>query len=359
MVQTGAIAAVAFVLGDYLNEIVPLGSYGPALYAGAAILLLTALNIRGVFATKNFQNFFTLATLTSVVLLVVAAFASPESSNNATRDAVASLPAKSSNYGFAMIFVLLTFGGWNEVSYLGTELKDARRKILKVLIAGLAAITASYLLLNAAYLHVLGLEGVRRSDAVAADALRAAAGEQGAFAISALISLATLTTLNATLFTGARSACAFGRDYPQLSWLGRWESKSETPAMALGAQAIVALLLVGVGAWSRNGFVAMVEYTAPVFWFFFLLSTLSLFVFRKRFPQPTQAFRVPLYPLPPVLFSLACLYMLYASLRHTGAGALWGIGVLLLGIPLFAWGRSRARCPNPRQMSLRPTPEQS
>ena len=108
--------------------------------------------------------------------------------------------------------------------------------------------------------------------------------------------------------------------------------------MERARQALLALLLIGVGAATRQGFAAMVEYTAPVFWFFLLLTGLALFIMRRR-GLPAGAFRVPLYPLTPVLFCGGSLFMLHASLVHTGAGALFGVAILVMGLPLWRLAR--------------------
>lgn len=115
-----------------------------------------------------------------------------------------------------------------------------------------------------------------------------------------------------------------------------------TAACAFAAQGAIALALVFAGSLAREGFAAMVEYTAPVFWLFFFLAGLSLIVLRFREPEAERPFRVPLYPLTPLLFCAACLYMLQSSLAYAGAGALAGIVVLLAGVPvLFAAGQRR------------------
>jgi basic amino acid/polyamine antiporter, APA family len=333
VIQTGAIAIVAYVLGDYLSQIMPLGPQGPTLYAAASIIGLTLLNLAGLASSKALQNVLTVVTLLTIALIAgVGFFATPAVTPIALDTVAVPSPGIA---GVAMIFVLLTFGGWNEAAYLASELRDVKRNMVKVLFIGLAVVTATYLLINLAYLKVLGLEGMRASDAVAADLLRVSFGEQGAVLISVMIAFATLTTLNATIFTGARSGCALGRDFRVFNWLGHWNERGATPANALIAQAAIALVLVIAGAFTRTGFVTMVEYTAPVFWFFFLLTAVSLFVFRRRFPQAPLPFRVPLYPITPILFCCSCAYMLYSSLMHTGVGALLGVGMLVLGLPLY------------------------
>ena len=90
--------------------------------------------------------------------------------------------------------------------------------------------------------------------------------------ISILVAVAALTSINATMIVGARTNFAVGRDWPQLARLGRWDAERGTPTVALLLQSGIALVLVAVGAWAGSGFRAMVEFTAPVFWLFFLLS---------------------------------------------------------------------------------------
>jgi amino acid transporter len=117
--------------------------------------------------------------------------------------------------------------------------------------------------------------------------------------------------------------------------MGGWDETTGGPVNALAVQGTISLTLVLLGTLTRNGFVTMVEYTAPVFWLFFLLTTLSLIVLREREPGAFRSFRVPFYPLTPVLFGAVCLCMLISSLQYTGIGALTGIVVLVAGIPFL------------------------
>lgn len=178
---------------------------------------------------------------------------------------------------------------------------------------------------------LLGLGGMAASDAVAADLVRAAFGPTGSAVMSAIVVAAALTSANATMITGARSVYAVGRDFPALGFIGRWDRQHGTPRAAMLAQGVLSLLLVGLAATAIDGFRTAVEYTAPVFWLFFLLVGLSLFVLRRRDPARARPFRVPLYPLLPLLFCATSAYLLYSSLAYTGMGALVGVGVLALG----------------------------
>ncbi|PZU51232.1 MAG: amino acid permease [Sphingomonas sp.] len=338
VIQTGAIAGVAFVMGDYAAQLLPLGAYGPALYAAMAIILFTSINVAGTFQSKVLQISVTFVEVGAIVAIIAfGLLGSPETPTPA--------PAPGSGgsaLGLAMVFVLLTYGGWTEAAYLTGELDEAPRNIAKVLIIGTAVISGLYVLTNLALLAILGLDGLRGSEAVAADMMRQVAGPSGAVVVSIAIVVAAASTLNATIFTGARVYYAMAKDLTVLPGVGEWNQRRRNPANGLIAQAIVALALVGVGAATRNGFEAMVEYTAPVFWGFLLLVGAGLIVLRIREPDRILPYRVPLYPLIPALFCLTCGYMLYASIAYTGLASLVGVAVLAAGAPLLLFRRKEA-----------------
>ena len=246
-----------------------------------------------------------------------------------------------------MIFVLLTYGGWNEAAYLAGEVRDPRRNMIRILVGGILAVTVLYLLVNLGYLAALGLGGMRQSRAVAADVMRVVTGEKGALLLALIVCLAALTTVNAAIFTGARTNYALGRDFALFARLGSWREAGSTPGNALLLQGAIALALVLVASFTPDGFSAMVAYTAPVFWTFFLLTGLTLFVFRRAGGDP-PAFRVPLYPVVPLAFCGMCAYMLYSSVNYVrfavefGVPVLAGLVIMFAGIPLYFLARRKA-----------------
>jgi basic amino acid/polyamine antiporter, APA family len=339
VIQTGAIALVAFVFGDYASQILRLGDNSAAIYAAAAVIALTALNYVGTMESKRLQIFMQYLVFAALAFIALAGLFTGLPEKQAPAQAGAVAP-----FGLAMIFVLLTYGGWNEAAYLGGEVRDARRNMLRVLIGGIVVVTAFYLLVNIGYLAALGLQGMRESKAVAADVLRVAIGDQGALAVSLIVCVACLTTMNAAIFTGARTTYAFGHDFRMFRLLGIWRESGSTPANAILVQGAITLALVAASSVTPDGFQAMVAYTSPVFWIFFLLTALTLFVFRRR-EGGNPAFRVPLYPLVPLAFVAACLYMIYSAINYArfavefGAPVVAGIIIMLAGIPLYFLAR--------------------
>jgi amino acid transporter len=331
VIQPGSIAMLAFVFGDYLSTISPLSDSTHSLYAALSVVILTVLNLMGVQKGKWTQNLLTAIKVIGLFAVVLVGMMAPPSSS----PMVPAHPHLGTSFGLAMVFVLLTFGGWNEAAYISAELYEVRRNMVRALLWGVGIITVIYLLMNLAYLRGLGLEDISQSEVVAADLMRRILGESGAQFISLLIIVSALGAINACIFTGARTNYALGQDFSMFGFLGKWQERSNTPTNALLFLGTVSLMWVLLGAFARKGFVAVVQYTAPVFWCFFLLVGLSLFVLRIKDPEASRPFRVPLYPFTPLLFCMTCIYMLQSSVVYVGGGAFVGLAVLGAGALLL------------------------
>jgi len=335
VIQTGSIATLSFVAGDYAQQLLPLGSFGPAIYAALSVIVFTYLNILGIRQTTTVQKVLETITVLGLVALILAGFSG---------GAPAPAPAASSGanwggLGLAMVFVLFTFGGWNEAVYVSAEVRDGSRNMVRGLIIGIGVITLLYVIVNIAFIYALGVGGMAGSKALGTDVMRTALGDGAALFMTVLILVIVLTSVNVTILTGARTGYAVGRDFHPFRFLGHWTEGASQPVRALLAQGGISLVLVVLGALSREGVKTMVEYLSPVFWLFFLLTGFSLIVLRYREPDAERPFRVPLYPITPVIFCLSSAYVLYSSLAYTGVGALVGVAVLVAGLPFLIWIR--------------------
>jgi amino acid transporter len=336
VIQTGSIALLAFVLGDYASAVLPLGAYSTPLYAGVVVAALTLLQMAGAPKAAFAQNLLTSIEVLGVLLVAFVGLLGPSAPAAATASS-----AGGAGFGLVMVFVLLTYGGWNEASYVSAEVREPGRNMARALVLSIVIVTALYVAVNIGLVRGLGLSTLAGSKAPAADLLERMTGRATAVVVSLMVVVSTLTSINATVFTGARSAYAVGRDFAPFRLLGRWHAGRQAPVNALLVQAVIALLLIGVGAFTRRGFETMVEYTAPVFWTFILLAGVALFVLRRREPTRPRPFRVPFYPLTPLVFCATCAYLLYSSLAYTGFGALLGVAVVAVGaVVLFVSSRS-------------------
>lgn len=345
VIQTGAIAMVAFVFGEYATQLAPLGPHSSAIWAALGIAALTALNLAGTIPSARLQRIVQTLLVAALIAIAAAGMLAEAPARAAPPPGGASV-----SFGLAMILVLLTYGGWNEAAYLGGEVRDARRNMKWVLVSGIVAVTLIYLLVNIGYLAALGLAGMRESKAVGADVMRLVAGDRGAALLALVVCFSALTTMNAAIFTGARTTWAFSRDFPMFGPLGIWRAAGSTPANALVLQGAIALVLVFAGAFTRDGFEAMVAYTSPVFWTFFLLTSITLFRFRIREHRGAierAEVRVPLYPVLPLVFSGACLYMIWSSINYVryvpkfGHLVAAGLIVMAAGVVLYLLARRR------------------
>lgn len=335
IIQTGSIALLAFIVGDYMSELYRLGIYSSSLYAAFVVIGLTAINIIGVRIGTGTQKLFVGLQFAGLFILIVSAFLLAPSERPVLEQTTSAIEGNSTAIGAALIMVLLTFGGWNEAGYISAEMRGGSKKMARVMVISILVITSIYLLINAAYLHVLGIDQMAESEAVAVDLMRAVLGERGAFFIGLLVILAALTSTNATIFTGARTNQALGRDFSFFGYMGTWNTKKSTPVNALLVQGAIATFLIFVGSFARSGFQSMVDFTAPIFWFFILCTGLALFILRRKEPNAHRPFKVPLYPVLPFIFCLSSAYLLYSSLLFAGRGTWLAIGILLSGTLFF------------------------
>ena len=333
VIVAGSIAVFAYLFGDYLSRVINLGAHSSAIWAALVVVVLTGVNYCGIREGKATQNVFTVLEVGGLVLIIVAGlfFAAPPAAVVPAAAGADQPWYMGAGIGSAMIFVLFTYGGWNDAAYISAEVRNRDRNMVRALLIAISVVALLYVLVNFAYLKGLGYDQMARSNAVAADLLKAVWGPTGEKVIAIMIAIAALTSVNGSMIVGARSNYALGRDWPMLSYLGQWHEASGSPRNAMLVQGAIALALVGLGAIQNSGFKGLVEYSLPVFWGFFLLTGIALFVLRAKEPDAPRPFKVPMYPVVPAIFVLMCGYLLYSSLTYHRTHALVGLGVLAVG----------------------------
>jgi len=336
VITTGSIALLGFVFGDYMSKLLSLGPYSSALYAALTVIVLTAINIAGLRESARTQNVLTLIEVGGLVLVIVAGLMIGGSAPIASSPPPASsgFPAM---FGLAMVFILLTYGGWNEAAYISAEVKGGKRAILKALVLALLLITACYIVFVLALLYGLGFDGIQKSNAVAADVVGKAFGSFGITLVGLGVAVATLTSINATMLVGARTNYALGNDWPIVAFMSRWHGERDAPVRAFLVQGALALALIVLGAIETDGFKTMVEFTAPVFWFFFLLTGIAVFVLRFKYPHVARPFKVPLYPVLPLAFIATCAYLLYSSITYAQSQKAVHVAFYVMAAGVVAW----------------------
>lgn len=336
VINSGSIALLGYVLGDYLNVVAPLGPAGPAVYAAVAVVVLTAFNLRGAgrghdaadYGLTGLEVMGLLVMVTAAIALIVRGVPAADSLH------LASIEAPAATFGYALVYALLAFGGWSEIATLSAEVRDPKRGMPRALLLAVALITALYLAVNWAFWYGLGLEGLASSQAPAAELIAKAFGPWASAITALAIAFAVITSINATIVVGARTTFACARDWPAVRAIGRWDAHRQIPAAAVWAQGAIALALVVFGAF-YDGFATLVDYTAPVYWLFLATSGLAVIVLRLRFPNAPRPYKTPLYPVLPLVFTASSLAMMGSAISYvtlqSGAGALVSIAVLSSG----------------------------
>jgi amino acid transporter len=343
VINTGSIALLSFVFGDYLTRLVDLGAHSPAIWAAIVVVVLTAVNLASLEASARTQNWLTLLEVGGLLVVCAAgAAAAPHATSHAAW--FASSPG-AGMVGLAMVFVLLTYGGWNEAAYLSAELKGGRRAIVVTLLVSLLIITALYVATNAALVAGLPFDALARSNAAPAELVVRTFGSLAGDVLAGFVAVATLTSINATMLVGARTNYALSGDWASLRLIGGWNAQRGVPTRALLAQSAIALALVAFGAAQRDGFEAMVEFTAPVFWAFLTLVGISLMLLRRRDSIAARPFRVPLYPLTPLAFVATCAFLCYSSVGYAMSRSAIHVSLVVMaaGVAALAFTRYRTR----------------
>ncbi len=358
VILTGSIGMMAFVFADYAAS---LWGTSPSLSAALAVIAITACNVAGVVAGKRAQNVLTSVKVIGLGAIVVAGLCfAPDAAPALER------PAQAGSFGLAMILVLYTYGGWNDAAFVAAEVRDPARNISRALLLGTLAITIIYLLVNTAFIVALGFDAAREARAIAAQVLARALGPAAGAVMAVLVMISALGAVNGLIFTGSRVYASLGADHRLFRGLAAWHPRLGSPLWSLCAQAAVSVLMILVlgtssgravvdrvlvaaggspAAWQgHGGFDTLLRCTAPVFWGFFLLTGISLFVLRFKDRERERPFRVPLYPLLPLVFCGTCAFMLYSAVDYAGRLTLLGVIPLLLGIPLYVLSR-RASSP--------------
>ena len=341
VVRPGDITIMAFAFATYARSVFdPLASHpeiSQRLFAAVAVLVLTAINVVGVREGKWTQNLLTVVKASGLLFIVgVALF----SGAPATKPA---LPEQPLSLSLALIFVLFTYGGWNEMAYVAAEVKNPARNIVRALMTCTIAVMVLYLLVNGAFIYSLGYEGLATSEAVAAESVSKLLPSIGARIISVLVCISALGAVNGLIFTGARISYAMGQEHRLFQRLGSWNRRSGTPIPALLLQGVIAIGLIML----FGGYIDAILYTAAAVYTFYMGTSLAVIVLRVRQPEVQRPFKTWAYPLTPLVFAGVCAFLIQSSVRYALACKVVSLyilaGVISLGVVVFRLTRRGER----------------
>jgi len=338
VIATGACAAVAYTFGSYAAALFALSDAWIKPIAIFAIVSLSCVNYLGVAEGAMTQNIFTVLKLGALAVVIGFGLVLPFEAPGPIHVLVLRPPTGWQlplAVGTALVPILFAYGGWQQTNFIAEEIQDAERTLPRALVLGTAIVVIVYVTANLAYMRVLGVPGLGQSSAPAADLMTSVVGAWGRRLISLGIACSTFGFLNLVILVTPRVYQAMAADGVFLPALARLHPKYRTPGAAIMLQGAWAIALTMTKTYDR-----LLDYVVFGDWIFFGATAATLFVFRKRFGAPERS-RVPLYPVLPLLFIAAAVYVVISSIASAPGNA--AIGVLLIGagIPVFLLWRRR------------------
>jgi len=376
VIMSGGIAAIAIGFGTYLGGFVPffapanvllsvpLGSWtwsfnGMQVAAIGAILLLTAVNHRGLREGAVVQNLFTLLKIGALVAFViggifVAAQAQPDwfgplpnvatSGAGGVGDAGSAGGAGSSGgfallvaFGAAMVGALWTYDGWYGITSSAGEMKRPERNLPRALILGCAAVVVLYVLTNVMYFRALPIGAMVGSERIGQDAASALFGGTAGRLFGAAVVVSSFGCLSATILYSSRLYLPMAQDGLFFRAAARVSPRFHTPGASLWMQSAWAVLLTLGGSYQ-----ALYTYVAFGGVLFHVLCGAAVFVLRRKRPELPRPYRAWGYPVVPALFVLASLLLVWNTLETSPTESLTALGLVFLGLPAYAFWRRRS-----------------
>jgi APA family basic amino acid/polyamine antiporter len=243
-----------------------------------------------------------------------------------------------SAFGVAMIGVLWAYEGWQSVTYSAGETADPHRTFAKAFLIGILLLITIYLVANIAYAMALGAPALASSENAAADSLRAVAGRLAANAVTVVILISVFSAANGSFLTGPRVYFAMAHDGVFFRRLSEVHPRFGTPALAVVAAGVWSSILAVSGTFEQ-----LTSYVVFAGWIFYALGAAAVFRYRQLHPHTHRPYRVPGYPWTPVLFILSALALVVNTIYAKPVDAAVGLGLILLGLPAYAFWSCRSR----------------
>ncbi|HYC59204.1 MAG TPA: amino acid permease [Thermoanaerobaculia bacterium] len=322
VIQSGGMAAVAVTFARYTAELTGTGMPDWML-ATITLAILTLINCLGVRSGTNTQTTLMLLKLAAIAMLIFAgAMLVPRAVSAPANVASTSLPFA---LAAAMTPVMFAYGGWQTASFMSGELMRPRRDLAIGLLAGVVGVIAVYLSVNAICLRALGTDGLAATTTPATAVMRLALGDRGAMLIAAGIAISTLGFLSQGMLTAPRVYYAMAEDGVFFRAVAKVHPTTRVPVLAIALQGIVAIVIAVSGTYEQ-----ILSYVVAVDFIFFGLTGAALFRFRS-----------PAHPISTIVFITTCWLVVIGTFVRFPVNSAIGLGILLAGLPAYAFWRSR------------------
>src|SRR5215203_282930 len=333
VIASGSIAALAVAFANYLKPLLPFDVPGP-LISVVTIAVVAVINVRGTRGSSSVQNWTTGAKVGALLILSLLLIFRGQGSTNPA-ETITELPNASlaAGIGAAMIGVLWAYEGWQYVTFSAGEARDPQRTFPRAISLATFALIVLYLLANLGYVRALGPVGAANSQRVAADAIQTVVGPVASAIVSGLILVSIFSALNGLVLTTPRMYFAMARDGLFFKRLAVVHPRFGTPALA-----IIVLTAWGAVLAASGTFEQLLTYAVFSGWIFYGLGALAVFAFRRAEPNVERPFRVPGYPVTPLLFVAASAALVFNTIATQPGRASVGLAFVAVGAPVyFIW----------------------
>ena len=346
VIAAGSAATLAVASTSYLQQFITLGPIAQKLAAIALLAIVAAINVGGTRRSADVQNWSTAIKVAALMIMSVVLIVWRRAPPTATAPfwPATITPSLLSGMGLGMIGVLWAYEGWQYVTFSAGEAINPQHTFPRAIVIGTASLIGIYLFANVGYLAALGVGGVAGSDRVAAEAVGAIVGPGSAKLIAAAILVSIFSATNGLTISGPRVYYAMARDGLFFRTLGDVHPRYGTPAVSIIAGTIWAMVLAATGTFEQ-----LLTYVVFVGWIFYALGAACVFVLRRTKPDADRPFRVPGYPWTPLLFIIAAAALVANTIATQPRRAAVGIGVVLLGAPVYlVWRNLKSELPPPQ-----------
>lgn len=311
--------------------------------AALFIVIVGFVNLRGISLGAVVQNISTVLKVAAILFLLGIGLALvpdvlPAVPELPARDEGAPAPGSMAAFGLALVAVFWAYDGWSDVGFIGGEIRDPGRNVPRAFIGGTAIVVALYLAINWVYLRVIPLEQMPGRPLIAADVAEALIGPVGAVFVAGAVAISTFGTLNGSMMTGPRVFFAMAEDRLFFKALSKVHPTYGTPSGAIALS-----IVLGVAFVSLQGFAELADQFVIGIWPFYALSVAAVMVLRRRNPELERPYRTWGYPIVPILFLLAALYVLGNYAWRETATFLLDVAIVLSGVPVYWWWRRSAK----------------
>ncbi len=329
VITSGAIAALCLAFARYFAIIFKTDDSVQIPIALSALLLVTLINIVGVRLSAIFASTITVMKVLGIGIIVIVCLSYGQQfipNLGAVREETISV-----SFGIALVGVLWSYGGWHHASYLSGEVHNAQKVVPRALLAGGLLVTVVYLAVNAAYLSVMSTQEIAGSSAVAADALSRVT-LTGGLLVAIMITFSAFGTAGIYTLSAPRIYYKMGEDKVFFPWLAHLHPKFGTPLKAILLQSTWAALLMIFWGTFEN----LTTYVVFMDWIFMTMAAIAIFLFRRKSSDAEKGnYKVPLYPVIPLVFIGISLWFLGSTIIGRPVQALAGIMLMCVGLPVY------------------------